>query len=111
SRVLERSSFNRLKLGIAAIGDFRLLCGFRIDYCGRWNLRHKDGVLGFVRSRNRYEDTRGWAVFGNVGKVRWKFWRRKRPRSFQIRCLEPATRRQVIIILGRIIDEEIGICV
>ncbi len=109
SRVLERSSFDWLKLRISVVINFDLLCGLRINYRSSRNLRQKDGVLGFVGSWNRCKNTRGGAVFGDAGKVRRQVWGCIRPRSFQIRCLEPAACRQVIIILGRIIDEEIGI--
>src|SRR5438552_6493748 len=70
SSILEGGPFNRLKLRISIVGNFRLLCGLRIDFCGRRDLRHKDRVLGFVGSWNRNQNAPGRAVFGNVSKVR-----------------------------------------
>src|SRR5881392_1147623 len=69
SSILEGGPFNRLKLRISIVGNFRLLCGLRVDHRRSRHLRHKDRVLGFVGSWNRNQNAPGRAVFGNVSKV------------------------------------------
>src|SRR5438093_3494661 len=109
SSILEGGPFNRLKLRIPAVGNFRLLCGLRVDYRRSRHLGHQHGVLCLFRARNRYEHPSSRTILRDLGKVWRQLWCRVSPRTAQISCFKPTASGQIVVLLRGSINEEIGI--
>src|SRR5438874_10716523 len=109
SSILEGRTFNRLKLRISAVGNFRLLRSLRVDYRRSRHLGHQHGVLCLFRARNRYEHPSSRTILRNLGKVWRQLWCRVSPRTAQISCFKPTASGQIVVLLRGSINEEIGI--